>query len=164
MKHQTLVITICAVVTFGWTTVAAQQNTDDALIDAYISRQAHGERGEEYREARKAMNGDLTNDGIPETVVLYTIESQDGRNLYIQYLAVFTRRNGKLSPLTHTEVGGKSVRSVELTSVTDNSILLDTMSYGPKDPQCCPTVKGKTKYILTGRTLREQRPKISKRR
>lgn len=146
------------------TNASAQQDNDRGVIDAYISRQAHRERGEEYPEARKVVVGDLTHDGTPETVVLYTIESQGGRNLYIQYLAVFSRRNGKLSAITHAEVGGKSVRSVELASIENNWILLDTMSYGPNDPQCCPTVKGTTKYVLVGRTLREQKPKISKRR
>ena len=141
-----------------WTT-PAQQDNDSAAIDAYIARQARRERGVEYGEARKVVVGDLTHDGTPETVVLYTIEGQRGSNLYIQYLAVFARCNGKLSPLTYAEVGGKSVRSVELTSVENNSILLDTMSYGPKDPQCCPTVKGVTKYVLAGRTLREQKTK-----
>jgi len=144
------------------TNTSAQQDTDANAIDAYLSRQARRERGEEYREARKVVVGDLTHDGTPETVVLYTIESQGGSNLYIQYLAVFARRNGKLSPLTHVEVGGKSVRSVELTSVQNNSILLDTLSYGPKDPQCCPTVKGATKYVLVGRTLREQKKSAKK--
>ena len=53
------------------------------------------------------MTGDLTHDGEPETVVLYTIEGQGGSNLYIQYLAVFAQKNGKLTPLTHADVGGK---------------------------------------------------------
>lgn len=140
----------------SWTTPARQ--SDDTVIDAYISRQARRERGDEYREARKVVAGDLTHDDIPETVVLYTIESQHGSNLYVQYLAVLARRNGKLLPVTHAEVG-KSVRSVELKSVEGNSILLDTMSYGPKDPQCCPSVKGATKYVLVGSTLREQKSK-----
>ena len=164
MKQRSLfTLAICAIGVCAWTTVAAHQNNVSA-IDAYISRQAQREKGEEYREARKVMVGDLTHDGTPETVVLYTIEGQGGSNLYIQYLAVFTQRNGKLAPLTHVEVGGKSVRSIELRSVENNSILLETMRYGPKDPQCCPTVKGTTKYVLTGRTLREQKTKIGKRR
>jgi hypothetical protein len=136
---------------------SAFQDNDSAAIDSYISRQARRERGEEYREARKVITGDLTHDGTAETVVLYTIESQGGGNLYIQYLAVFVRRDGSLSPLTHVEVGGKSVRSVELKSIENNAILLDTMRYGLKDPQCCPSVKGGTKYVLSGRTLREQK-------
>jgi hypothetical protein len=139
----------------------ARQDEDTTAIVAYISRQAHGARGEEYRDARKVVVGDLTHDGAPETVVLYTIEGQRGSNLHIQYLAVFVRREGKLTPLAHADVGGKSARGVELTSVEDNSILLDTLDYGPKDAACCPSVKGKTRYILSGRMLREQKQKSS---
>jgi hypothetical protein len=65
-------------------------------------------------------------------------------------------------PLTHAEVGGKSVRSVELKSVEENSILMDTIAYGPKDAQCCPSVKGATRYVLSGRTLREQKQTATK--
>ena len=136
---------------------SARQDEDAAAIDSFIARQAHRERGEEYREARKVVVGDLTHDGAPETVVLYTIEGQGGRNLYVQYLAVFTRQKGKLSALTRAEVGGKSVRSVELTSVEDDAILLETMGYAPKDASCCPSVRGATRYVLSGRTLREQK-------
>jgi len=136
---------------------SAFQDNDTVVIDAFIARQAKRERGEEYREARKVVNGDLTHDGEPETVVLYTVEGQGGSNLYIQYLAVFVRRNGKLSPLTHMDVGGKSTRGVELTSIENNSILLDTLNYGPRDASCCPSVKGTTRYLLSGGRLREQR-------
>jgi hypothetical protein len=103
------------------------------------------------------VTGDLTHDGQPETVVLYTIEGQGGSNLHIQYLAVFTRRNGKLSPLAHADVGGKSTRGIELRSVDNNSILLDTLNYGPRDASCCPSVKGTTRYVLSGGRLREQK-------
>ena len=133
------------------------QVDDTSVIDSFITRQAKRERGEEYREARKVVTADLTHDGQPESVVLYTIEGQGGSNLHIQYLAVFVRRNGKLSPLTHMDVGGKSTRGVELISIENNSILLDTLNYGPKDASCCPSVKGKTSYVLSGGRLREQR-------
>jgi hypothetical protein len=138
------------------------QDADSVAIDSFISRQAHRERGDEYREARKMIAGDLTHDGQPETVVLYTIEGQRGSNLYVQYLVVFVRHKGKLSALTHAEVGGKSVRAVELRSVEENSIFLDTMNYGPKDAECCPSVKGTTQYVLSGKSLREQKPRTAK--
>lgn len=137
------------------------QDDDRTAIDNFIARQAKHEQGEEYPEARKVLVGDLTHDGEPETVVLYTIEGQGGSNLYLQYLAVFVRRKGKLAPLTHANVGGKSVRSVELTAVGSNSILLDTLNYGPKDASCCPSVKGTTRYVLSGGTLHEQKRRKS---
>ena len=138
---------------------SAGRDDDTAAIDAYISQQARRERGEEYREARKVVVGDLTHDGVAETVVLYTIEGQRGTNLSIQYLAVFVKREGKLTALTHIDVGGrgKAARGVELTSIEDNAILLDTLDYGPKDAACCPSVKGKARFILSGKILREQK-------
>ena len=136
---------------------------DSTGIDNFIARQAKREQGEEYREARKVLTSDLTRDGEPETVMLYTIEGQGGSNQYIQYLAVFVRRKGTLAPLTHVEVGGKSARAVELTTVNSNSILLDTSNYGPKDASCCPSVKGTTRYVLSGGTLHEQKRRKSTR-
>jgi len=56
------------------TDIARGIQDDGTAIDNFIARQAKRERGEEYREARKVLAGDLTHDGKPETVVLYTIE------------------------------------------------------------------------------------------
>ena len=141
---------------------STRQNEDDAAINAYIARQAQHERGEEYREARKVVVGDLTHDNVPETVVLYTIEGQGGTNRHVQYLAVFARQKGRLMPVTHAAMGSKSIGGVELRSVEDESIVLDTLSYAAKDAQCCPSVPGTTRYVLLGRTLREQKHGVQK--
>ena len=133
------------------------QDQDATVIDTYIARQARRERGEEYKDARKVIVGNLNNDDSPETVVLYTIESQGGTNNYVQYIAVFVRRNGKLAPLTRAPVGGKSRRSIELVTVDHKAIQLETLDYGPNDASCCPSIKGKSQYILVGRTLRERK-------
>src|SRR5262245_13832590 len=165
MKSRVLLSTSFVFLLLCSATIAiGRQDNDTAAIDAFIARQAKRERGEEYREARKVVTGDLTHDGEPETVLLYTIEGQRGSNLHIQYLAVFVRRNGKLSPLTHVDVGGKSTRGIELTYVENNSILLTTLNYGPKDASCCPSVKGTTRYTLSGGRLREQRHVKSEKR
>ena len=150
---------VLIMLTLAWYTPSASalQDNDGSVIDSFIARQARRERGEEYREARKVMVGELTGDGVPETVVLYTLESQGGTNNYVQYVAVFARGSRGLIPVTHTEVGGKMSRSVELSSVDNNAIQLATLSYRPKDPSCCPSVKGTTCYALVGRALREQK-------
>ena len=145
-----------------WTAAVSAQDKDSSAIDSYIARQARQERGEEYKDARKIATGDLNNDKTPETVVLYTIESQGGSNNYIQYIAVFIRRNGNLTLLTRTEAGSKTGRAVESMAVGNQAIELDTLDYGPQDPSCCPTIKGKTKYILVGRRLREQHLRANK--
>ena len=132
------------------------QNRDLTTISSFIARQARRERGEEYEDARTVMAGDLNGDGVPETVVLYTIESQGGSNNYVQYLAVFVRRRGDLVAVTHTAVGGKGRRSVDLTSVNNRRVNLKTLSYAPADASCCPTLKASTSYVLQGRVLREK--------
>jgi hypothetical protein len=138
--------------------ILRDQDQDLTAIRSYIANQARRERGEEYEDARKIIAGDLNGDGSPETVVLYTIEGQRGSNNYIQYVAVFERRKGQLAPIAHTAVGGKSYRSIELNSVDKQRVNLDTLSYGPKDASCCPSIEGTTSYALVGRTLREQKP------
>jgi len=157
--NSTTLALVLITLVLAWCTpsAAASQDDDTSTINTFIARQARLERGEEYRDARKVVVGDLTRDGVPETVVLYTIESQRGTNNYVQYVAVFARGNGRLVAVTHTEVGGKSTRSVELTSVDNNTIHLETLSYGAKDASCCPSVKGTTGYVLVGRALRERK-------
>ena len=64
--------------------------------------------------------------------------------------------------MANVVVGGKSNRSVELTSVSDNKIYLDTLYYAPKDATCCPSKKGATDYALVGGVLREHKLSITK--
>ena len=131
------------------------QNNDTAIIDMFISKQATRESGEEYEDARKAIAGDLNRDGVADLAVLYTIEGQNGTNNYVQYLAVFIRARGRLVPVTHTVVGGKLNRAVELQSIRNNVILFKTLNYGPRDAACCPSKKGATRFRLVNRRLKE---------
>ena len=157
-----LLLAVLSLSTFEPTLRSYHDQDDLAMISSFIARQAHRERGEEYEDARKVVTGDLNGDGIPETVVLYTIESQGGSNNYIQYLAVFARRSGHLVAVAHTPVGGKSRRSIELSSVEKQRVNLQTLSYAPRDASCCPSIKGTTSYVLVGQSLREHKATQSK--
>jgi hypothetical protein len=128
--------------------LASAQDADKAAIDKFIAGQATRAHGEEYPDARKVVTGDLNGDGVAETVVLYTIEGQDGSNNHIQYLAAFTRANRQLVLLTTTSVGSKSYQDVELDSISGGLINLTTMSLAKNDPSCCPSLKGKAWYKL----------------
>jgi hypothetical protein len=136
---------------------AGAQSGDTAVIDRFIERQAAKEDGSEPDGIRKVITGDLNRDGIADTAVLYTIEGQNGTNNYVQYLAVFLSRNGRLVYAAHTPVGGKNRRSIELTSIKNNVMLFDTTGYAKRDPACCPTIKGRTSYALVGNKLTEKR-------
>ena len=133
----------------------AAQDQDNAVIERFIAAQARGAHGEEFKDARKIVAGDVNRDGSADSVVLFTLEGQHGSNNYPQILAVFLRAQGKLVPIAHTEVGGKTYRSVELISVDADGIHLQTMDYAASDPACCPSITGKTRYQLVGGKLRE---------
>ena len=134
---------------------SALQNQDTTVIDQFISKQAKQENGEEYAEARKMLVGDLNRDGVPDVAVLYTIESQNGTNSYLQYLAVFVRTKGKLVPVAHTVIGGRLNRNVELQSIKNNLIHFKTLSYRANDPASTPSRKGTARFVLIKRRLKE---------
>jgi hypothetical protein len=138
---------------------APAQSNDKGVVDKYIASQAKRERGEEPDGIRKTIEGDLNHDGVADVAVLYTIEGQGGSNDYIQYLAVFVRRKTGLVYVARTSVGGKNRRAIEITSIKDNAMFFDTTAYGPRDPSCCPTIKGHTKFVLAGKQLGEKRGK-----
>ena len=138
--------------------IAKQGNTNP--IDKYIAAQAKKEKGEEPDGVRKVVRGDLNNDGADDVAVLYTIEGQNGSNNYIQYLAVFLGTSKGLMFAARTPAGGKNHREAELVSIANGKINLNTVDYGPKDPSCCPTLKGTTKYVLLhGRLLETKNQK-----
>ncbi len=141
-------------ISLAWS-VSAAQSDDAAIIDKFIAGQAKKEDGSEPDGIRKVVTGDLNHDGVSDTAVLFTIEGQNGTNNYVQYLAVFLRRNGRLVYAAHSPVGGKNRRSIELTSIKDNVVLLDTTAYAKRDPSCCPTIKGRTRYALVRNKLTE---------
>jgi hypothetical protein len=138
---------------------ALAQSDDKAVIDKYIAGQAAKQQGEEPDGVRKMVEGDLNRDGVGDVAVLYTIEGQNGSNNYVQYVAVFLRKNGKLMFAARAAAGGKNRRAIEITSIKNNAMLFDTTAYGPRDPSCCPTLKGHTKYVLVGNRLVEKRQK-----
>ena len=137
--------------------IVTAQSDDKTVIDKFIAAQAKREGGEEPDDVRKTIEGDLNHDGTADVAVLYTIEGQGGGNNYIQYLAVFVRKKTGLVFAARTPAGGKNRRTIDLTSIKDNVMYFDTTGYTDRDPSCCPSLKGKTSFTLTGRKLIEKR-------
>lgn len=135
--------------------VAAQK-----IINRYIAGVARTSGASEYKEARKIVYGDVDGDGDADAAVQFTIEGMGGGNNYAFYLAVFRNENGKLKPLTDEVVGGKLNRSVTLQKIGDRKIYLDTEEYAENDGACCPSIKGKTVYLLKNNKLTEQKSNV----
>ncbi len=136
------------------TASAAPQPADQKVIDKYLSNLANQLNGQIPEEVpRTIRTGDLNHDGAPDVAVLFTIEGPG--NGYAQYLAVFLRTDGKLTPLDQATVGGKLYRAAKLIAIQNGVINLDTTSYAAHDPACCPTIKGTTQYQLVDNKLKE---------
>jgi hypothetical protein len=86
---------------------------------------------------------------------LYSLEGFDGSNLYLQYLAVFLSRGGGLRYTTHRIVGGKGKRSIALDGNSGGKRMLTTEEYRPGDASCCPTKKGRVRFVLDKGKLKE---------
>jgi hypothetical protein len=124
-------------------------------INRYIAGVAKVSGASEYKKARKIIYGDIDGDADADATVQFTIEGIDGGNNYTFYLAVFRNENGKLKPLADDVVGGKLNRNVTLKLVKDQKIYFDTEEYAENDAACCPSIKGKTVYILKNNKLTE---------
>lgn len=153
MKNAHLfILSVILLCTLSFTSRA--QNQDTAVIDKFISKQVSRHGGVWGKD--KVIAGDLNRDGVPDLAVLYIIEGSGGGLNWAQSLAVFIRSKGKLVPVTDTVVGAKGIRSVELQSIRNNVIFFKTLNYGPKDPACCPSKKGTTRFVLVNRRLKER--------
>lgn len=130
----------------------------EKVIDKYIAGVAKVSDAGEYKEARKVLYSDIDGDGDDDAVVQFTIEGMGGSNNYSFELGVFRNDGGKLKAVTDEVVGGKLFRDVELKKVEKGVIYLDTKEYAPDDGACCPSIAGKTTFVLQGNKLVEKKP------
>jgi hypothetical protein len=141
---------------------AGGQRGDTAVIDKFLASQESDDNGRQAEGIRTVIKGDLNHDGVPDAAVLYTLEGAGGGNNYTQYLAVFLRVDGRLVPVANAPVGGKLYRAIEIKTIKDNVIFCDTLDYAKNDAACCPTIKGKTSYVLEDKKLKEVKPAPAK--
>lgn len=130
------------------------------VIDAAIAAQARQDGGSEYKEARKSVEADLTGDGKPEVVLLYTLEGQGGSNGAVSYLAAFQRQeSGQLHLVSTTSVAGLGVAAQSLR-VEDGTAHVTLLAPGPDDPDCCPSMKEEALYVLHGSKWLQVQPSL----
>ncbi|NIK63506.1 hypothetical protein [Xanthomonas cannabis] len=130
---------------------AVQVTPDAEVINAAIadaSKRADG--ATEYKEARKIVEGDLTGDGKPEVVALYTLEGSGSGNGAGGYLAAFQRKDGpQLQLVGTTSVSGYGV-AAQKVSLKDGTVHVTLLVPGPDDPACCPSTEEESLYVFHG--------------
>lgn len=115
-------------------------------IETLISSRAKAASGAEYRDGRHVKSGDVTGDGIPDEVILFTIEVAS-ENTVTQYLAVIAGSGGAQPFETDETIVGGAGQNVEAMHVDGGEIKVELLSPGPDDPECCPSIRSTVEYI-----------------
>lgn len=129
--------------------------SDREVVENAITVAAKSEMGEEYKDARHVLAGDLNGDGAIDAVVLFTVEV-GSENRTAQYLSVFTRQtNGVLRFVDTSPVGGTGSEAIDGVGIVNGSIKLKTLTRGQDDPDCCPSVSGEKEFLLHDGKLKQ---------
>jgi len=133
----------------------APESADESAVDQAIQIAASAVSGEEYRDARLSASGDIDGDGLSDLAVVFTVEVASA-NTATQNLAAFVRQpDGNLRFAGSTVVGAQGGASVGRVAIDQGSVVLTTLSLGPNDPDCCPSVETSTRFTLAEGSLRQ---------
>lgn len=126
----------------------ADQAADAAVIASAVAAMASSEGGEEYKDARHSVAGDLNGDGVSDVAVLFTVEIS-ATNTSTQHLSAFLRQaDGTLQFADTASVGSTGGDAINGVAIDAGSIKVKTLTRGPDDPDCCPSVEGSVEYLL----------------
>jgi ankyrin repeat protein len=133
-------------------------------VEKFINAFAAEVRGAEYCEFRKIVHGDINGDGIADLIICFTVEGacdNDKKtpagaygNHHEQYMKAFLGKELKEVPLRM--VGERGERDIVGLAVNSGIIEAETLSYRENDPMCCPSLKGRTRFVLFKDVLVEQ--------
>lgn len=126
--------------------LAAAHALDDAGAKAVIARFI----GSQKIEGMEASAGehtiaDLNSDSRPDIVLIWHAL---GPTFGYSKMSVFLDQGKNYRTLTADLPG-----QIENVTVKGSTIVLNTLTLGPKDPRCCPTVKTRVTYQWTGNKL-----------
>ncbi|KXK07466.1 MAG: hypothetical protein UZ17_ACD001000006 [Acidobacteria bacterium OLB17] len=120
-------------------------------LGAAIALIASTKKAEEDSDARKVVCLGVSKNGRPVAVVLFTLESFAGSNLWRQYLATFeVGSDQRLALIDIKEVGGRGIRSVTGLEAGPNVAVLSGLGYGPDDAGCCPSEPSTQRFAIRG--------------
>lgn len=131
------------------------ESADESAVDQAIQIAASAVSGEEYRDARLSASGDIDGDGLSDLAVVFTVEVASA-NTATQNLAAFVRQpDGNLRFVGSTVVGAQGGASVGRVAIDQGSVVLTTLTLGPNDPDCCPSVEASTRFTLVEGSLKQ---------
>lgn len=131
------------------------------IVNRAIAAYTSSVRGAEDCAVRLDAKGDLDKDGQLDLVVGFTVEGAcyDDKedkpgacgNHYETFLLAFS--GAKQLTNDPLQIGGKDLQLPESITIAGGIIQVDAMKYAKGDPSCCPSLKARDIYRLSGRTL-----------
>lgn len=124
----------------------AAQALDDAGAKAVIDRFLSTQKLEmASAEPMQHVVTDLDGDGRPDIVLVWNVM---GATWFYPKLSIFLDQGKTYRTLTADLTG-----QPDKLTVKGSLIVVDTLTLGPKDPRCCPTVKQQLRYRWAGGKL-----------
>ncbi|MDH3233955.1 MAG: hypothetical protein OEQ29_10540 [Alphaproteobacteria bacterium] len=123
---------------------------DDAGAKAVVSKFLASQKSAQGDpSAAQHVISDLNGDGKPDVVLLWNIL---GPTYFLPKLTILLDQGKTYRALT-TDLTGQT----EKVTVAGSLITVDTLTLGPRDPRCCPTVRKQLEFRWAGGKLTAQK-------
>ncbi|MGC8780094.1 MAG: hypothetical protein ACP5UQ_04430 [Anaerolineae bacterium] len=99
--------------------------------------------------AAQIASGDLNGDGLFDAAVI--LATNTGGTGIFRYLHAVLNRAGQAVDAAAMPLGDRV--QIKALTIQDDMIVVDMVTHGPKDAQCCPTVEVVQTYKLQGNAL-----------
>jgi hypothetical protein len=127
--------------------IAAQALDDNGAKQVIAKFLASQKSADGPGSAGQHVIADVDGDGKPDIVLLWDVM---GPTYSLPKMTIFLDQGKNYRTLT-TDLSGQT----EKLTVKGSMILVDTLTPGPKDPRCCPTVKKQLVFRWAGGKLTE---------
>lgn len=126
--------------------------TVEKAVEALVGDETVSDGGEEFTDGREILKVDLNGDGQEDAVVLFTIEGKGGAQNGYQTLAVFYQQQNGWQFKGKIVVNGSASG---LKQINSEVVSISSLTQGPDDPDCCPSVETPQEYKWLGNRFLE---------
>lgn len=108
----------------------------------------------EYKKAREYYIGDINLDGIPDAIVLYTIEGVGQGNNWYRHILLLPNINNEISQLNHTMVYGTFSGQGKFIGIQNGYAVFEMLNYSSENIKDILKEKSPSKYQRIGYGIR----------
>lgn len=129
----------------------------DKYIPARLQEVDESGYAYEYKEAREFYIGDINLDGIPDAIVLYTIEGVGRGNNWYRHILFLPNNNNEISELNHIMVYGTLSGQGKFIGIQNGYAVFEMFNYTSKNIKDVLKEKNPSKYQRVGYGIRDKK-------